>query len=109
MDWWIKWESTCTSSIMNIRELKTKKSTKTENKSTELGDIDNSSLTEKIVSNDCVQLKANLRYGIDFEIVPELLWKFLLKYYRCIGPGICRKVIYKKKINKPELDLYPVC
>lgn len=74
----------------------------------EPGDIDNSPLVDKIISNDCVQLKSNLRSGIHFEIVPELLWLFLRKYYRCNGPIIWRKVVFKKKLNRPELDLYPV-
>ena len=74
----------------------------------EPGDIDNSPLVEKIISNDCVQLKPNLRSGIHFEMVPELLWIFLRKYYRCNGPIIRRKVVFKRKLNQPELDLYPV-
>ena len=41
-------------------------------------------------------------------MIPELLWIFLRKYYRCNGPIVCRKVIYKRKFPKPELDLYPV-
>jgi hypothetical protein len=65
-------------------------------------------LIEKVISNDCVQLKPGLRYGIHFEMIPEVLWLFLRKYYRCIGPVVCRKVTYRKNLNKPELDLYPV-
>jgi len=65
-------------------------------------------LIEKIISNDCVQLKSGLRYGIHFEMVPEVLWLFLRKYYRCNGPIVCRKVTYKKNLNKSEFDLYPV-
>jgi hypothetical protein len=65
-------------------------------------------LIEKIISNECIQLKSRLRSGIDFEMIPELLWIFLRKYYRCNGPIVCRKVIYRRKLNKPELDLYPV-
>ncbi|CAF1168615.1 unnamed protein product [Adineta steineri] len=112
MDWWLRWEALCTSSIINSKELNNKKSpstklNKTDN-SRELGDINNSSLIEKVISNDCVQLKPGLRHGIHFEMIPELLWIFLRKYYRCNGPVVCRKVIYRKKINKPELDLYPL-
>ncbi len=65
-------------------------------------------MIEKIISNDCVQLKSGLRYGIHFEMVPEFLWLFLRKYYRCNGPIVCRKVTYKKNLNKSEFDLYPV-
>ncbi len=65
-------------------------------------------MIEKIISNDCVQLKSGLRYGIHFEMVPEVLWLFLRKYYRCNGPIVCRKVTYKKNLNKSEFDLYPV-
>lgn len=79
------------------------------------GDIDNSLLIEKNISNnnriandDCVQLKPGLRRNTNFEMVPELLWLFLRKYYRCNGPAICRRVTYRKKLSKPELDLYPV-
>ncbi|CAF2834191.1 unnamed protein product [Rotaria sp. Silwood2] len=112
MDWWLRWETICSSSIINSNELKNKKissikSNKTDNKN-EHGDIDNSSLIEKIISNDCVQLKTNLRRGIHFEMIPELLWIFLRKYYRCNGPIVCRKVTYRKNLNKPELDLYPL-
>ncbi|CAM4750883.1 unnamed protein product [Rotaria magnacalcarata] len=112
MDWWCKLELQCSSSIANSNELKTKanssiKSNKIDNRF-ELGDIDNSSLVEKTISNDCVQLKPGLRRGIHFEMIPELLWIFLRKYYRCIGPIVCRKVIYRKNLNKPELDLYPL-
>jgi hypothetical protein len=81
----------------------------------EPGDIDNSLLIDKnhsnnnrVVNDDCVQLKSGLRHTVHFEMVPESLWLFLRKYYRCIGPAICRKVTYRKKLNKPELDLYPV-
>ncbi len=74
----------------------------------EPGDIDNSSLIEKIISNDCGQLKPGLRSGIHFEMIPELLWIFLRKYYRCSGPIVCRKVVYRKTVHIPELDLYPV-
>lgn len=41
-------------------------------------------------------------------MVPEILWIFFRKSYRCIGPPISRRVIHGKKQNKPELDLYPV-
>ena len=98
MTWWSKWESICTPTVQKSLTNKT-----------ELGNIDNSSLIEKVTSNDCIQLKNNLRSGIHFEIIPELLWVFLSKYYLCTGPNISRKVIYKKKSSKPELDLYPVC
>jgi hypothetical protein len=81
----------------------------------EPGDIDNSSLIDKNQSNnnrigndDCVQLRFGLRHTIHFEMVPESLWLFLKKYYRCNGSAICRKVTYRKGLNKPELDLYPV-
>jgi hypothetical protein len=74
----------------------------------EPGDIDNTLLIEKVISNDCVQLKSGLRSSIHFEMIPELLWIFLLKYYRCNGSIVCRKVTYRRKLNKPELDLYPV-
>ncbi len=81
----------------------------------EPGDIDNSLLIEKNSSNnnraindDCVQLKPGLKHTVNFEMVPESLWLFLRKYYRCHGSAICRKVTYRKKLNKPELDLYPV-
>lgn len=74
----------------------------------EPGDIDSSSLIEKIISIDCVQLKPNLREGIHFQMVPEVLWLFLHKYYRCQGPIVSRKVIYRQKSYPPELDLYPV-
>ena len=72
------------------------------------GSIDNASLIEQILSNDCVQLKANLRHGIHFEMVPEILWVFLSKYYRSNGPVLSRKVMYRKPFLRPELDLYPV-
>ncbi|CAF1339296.1 unnamed protein product [Rotaria sordida] len=112
MDWWLRWEAVCSSSIINSNELKNKKissikSNKTDNKC-ELGDIDNNVLTEKIISNDCIQLKPNLRRGIHFEMIPELLWIFLRKYYHCNGPIVCRKVTYRKNLNRPELDLYPL-
>ena len=81
----------------------------------EPGDIDNSFLIDKnnsnsnrIINDDCVQLKPGLRHCVNFEMVPELLWLFLRKYYRCNGSVVCRKVTYRKKLNKPELDLYPV-
>ncbi len=81
----------------------------------EPGDIDNSSLIDKNQSNnnrigndDCVQLRFGLRHTVHFEMVPESLWLFLKKYYRCNGSAICRKVTYRKGLNKPELDLYPV-
>ena len=61
-----------------------------------------------MISNDCVQLKSGLRSGIHFEMIPELLWIFIRKYYNCSGPIVCRKVAYRKQPNKPELDLYPV-
>jgi len=128
MDWWLRWETTCSSSIINSTEIKTKKtsSNKIDNRlikifvllrnfillynssSCEPGDINNRSLIEKIISNDCVQLKSGLRSSIHFEMIPELLWIFLSKYYRCNGSIVCRKVTYRRKLNKPELDLYPV-
>ena len=81
----------------------------------EPGDIDNSSLIDKsastnnrVANDDCVQLKSGLVHRTNFEMVPELLWLFLRKYYRCNGAVVCRKVTYRKKLNKPELDLYPV-
>jgi hypothetical protein len=55
-----------------------------------------------------VQLRTGLSHKIHFEMVPESLWLFLKKYYRCNGSAICRKVTYRKRLNKPELDLYPV-
>ncbi|CAF5150859.1 unnamed protein product, partial [Rotaria sp. Silwood1] len=63
---------------------------------------------ETILSNDCLPLKPNLRRGSHFEMIPELLWIFLSKYYHCHGPILCRKVTYRKNLNKPELDLYPL-
>ena len=75
---------------------------------TELGDIDNSSLIEKIISNDCFQLKTGLRHVYHFEMIPKILWMFFRKYYRCHGTIISRKIIYKGNLKKPELDLYPV-
>lgn len=59
-------------------------------------------------SDDCLHLKPGLRHRQEFEMVPELLWKFFLKNYRNVGPIICRRVTYRPKLNKPELDLYPV-
>lgn len=64
--------------------------------------------SNRIVNDECVQLKPGLRHGVNFEMVPDLLWIFLRKYYRCNGPAVHRRVTYRKKLNKPELDLYPV-
>ena len=55
-----------------------------------------------------MQLRPGLIHKTNFEMVPESLWLFLRKYYRCHGPAICRKVTYRKRLNRPELDLYPV-
>jgi len=81
----------------------------------EPGDIDNSALIDKnlssnnrILNDDCVQLRFGLVHTVNFEMVPEILWLFLRKYYRCNGSAICRKVTYRNKLTKPELDLYPV-
>lgn len=41
-------------------------------------------------------------------MIPEVLWLFLHKYYRCQGPIVSRKVIYRQRSYSPELDLYPV-
>ncbi len=60
------------------------------------------------MNDECVQLRLGLRHPVHYEMVPESVWLFLRKYYRCNGPAICRKVTYRKKLNKPELDLYPV-
>ncbi|CAF4722565.1 unnamed protein product [Rotaria sp. Silwood1] len=131
MDWWLRWESSALSSSsspnINSHDLivtamykknsftKLNKLTNGPDHKREPGDIDNSLLIDKnstnntrIVNDDCVQLKFGLRRNIHFEMVPESLWLFLKKYYRCNGPAICRKVTYRKKINKPELDLYPL-
>ncbi|UJR27426.1 hypothetical protein I4U23_008715 [Adineta vaga] len=123
-DWWTRWEA---SANINSTELMTpnlhkKNSSSKLNKLSngtdykrEPGDIDNSILIEKnssnntrIVNDDCVQLRPGLRHNVNFEMVPESIWLFLRKYYRINGPVICRKVTYRKKLNKPELDLYPL-
>ncbi|CAF3315764.1 unnamed protein product [Rotaria socialis] len=123
-DWWLRWESPASISSTEpiVTTIQKKNSLTKLNKLTsgpdnkrEPGDIDNSLLIDKnspntirVVNDDCVQLKFGLRRHMHFEMVPELLWLFLRKYYRCNGLGICRKVTYRKKINKPELDLYPL-
>ncbi|CAF1131929.1 unnamed protein product [Adineta ricciae] len=112
IDWWIRWEATCSLSPTNSKEVLNKKSASAKSSKTETnrepGDINNSSIVEKVISNDCVQLKSSLRSGIHFEMIPELLWIFIRKYYNCSGPIVCRKVAYRKQLNKPELDLYPL-
>ncbi|CAF4440752.1 unnamed protein product, partial [Rotaria magnacalcarata] len=124
MDWWLRWDSSANinSTEPIVTTMQKKNSLTKLNKLTsgpdnkrEPGDIDNSLLIDKnspntirIANDDCVQLKLGLRRSMHFEMVPELLWLFLRKYYRCNGPAICRKVTYRKKINKPELDLYPL-
>ncbi|CAF3966255.1 unnamed protein product, partial [Rotaria sp. Silwood1] len=60
---------------------------------------------ETILSNDCLPLKPNLRRGSHFEMIPELLWIFLSKYYHCHGPILCRKLtikIYRNRILSPQ-------
>jgi hypothetical protein len=42
-------------------------------------------------------------------MIPEVLWLFLHKYYRCQGQIISRKVVHRQRSYLPELDLYPVC
>ncbi|CAF0968583.1 unnamed protein product [Rotaria sordida] len=129
MDWWLRWESSASlsSSTVNSTEpigatihkrnsfTKLNKLTNISDYKREPGDIDNSLLIDKnstnntrIINDDCVQLKLGLRRNIHFEMVPESLWLFLRKHYRCNGPAICRKVTNRKRINKPELDLYPL-
>ncbi|CAF0759373.1 unnamed protein product [Adineta ricciae] len=123
-DWWTRWESSANTNLTEVAttNLHKKNSASKLNKlpngidhKREPGDIDNSILIEKVSSNntriandDCVQLRPGLRHNVHFEMVPESIWSFLRKYYRLSGPAICRKVTYRKKLNKPELDLYPL-
>jgi len=116
-DWWNRWELSATNAAMNKKTSVSKLhklANGLENKR-EPGDIDTSSLVDKnssstnrIVNDECVQLKSGLRYPNNFQMVPEILWLFLRKHYRCNGPVVCRKVTYRKRLNRPELDLYPV-
>ncbi|CAF0809558.1 unnamed protein product [Adineta steineri] len=125
MEWWLRWEALLNNNSAELTLTPTihKKNSFTKlNKLTngienkrEPGDIDNSMLIDKnsstnirVMNDDCVQLKPGLRHHIHFEMVPESIWLFLRKYYRCNGQPICRKVTYRKKLNKPELDLYPL-
>ena len=116
-DWWNRLELSATNAAMNKKTSVSKLhklANGLENKR-EPGDIDTSSLVDKnssstnrIVNDECVQLKSGLRYPNNFQMVPEILWLFLRKHYRCNGPVVCRKVTYRKRLNRPELDLYPV-
>jgi len=122
MDWWNRWEALPTQNESLPSPIMKKSSTSKLNKTNngvdfrrDALDIDNSSIVEKsstsssrMFSDDCLHLKPGLRHRQEFEMVPELLWKFFLKNYRNVGPIICRRVTYRPKLNKPELDLYPL-
>lgn len=123
IDWWLRWESSTSSSEMTLNAAQKKNSSSKLNKlansneiKKESDEIDNTLLIDKLTTSssnrntpdECTQLKLGLRHRIHYEMVPELLWKFLRKYYRCNGTAIARKVTYKSKLPRPELDLYPV-